>query len=85
MVKVCGGESGWKQWHKNGEVVRGVIDNDDTGVCQINNRYWGEEADRLGLDYENSIVENVQMTRHIYETQGITAWVYYNDHLAYSR
>ena len=82
MVKVCGGESDWKQWHPNGTVVRGVIDPDDTGVCQINNRYWGAEAKALGLDYENSIVDNVKMTRHIYDTQGITAWVYYNNHLA---
>lgn len=82
MVAVCRGESGSKQWHRDGRVVEGIIDNDDTGVCQVNNRYWGAEAKRLGLDYRNNIIHNVKMTRHIYEVQGITAWVYYNNHLA---
>lgn len=82
MVRVCKGESGLKQWHADGRVVRGIVDPDDTGVCQINNRYWGATAKKLGLDYENSIVDNVLMARHIYDTQGITAWVYYTKHMA---
>lgn len=82
MEQVLTGESGLKQWHSDGRVVRGVIDNDDTGLCQINNRYWGAEAKKLGLDYENSIEDNIKMCRHIYDVQGITAWVYYNDHIA---
>ena len=82
MIQVARGESGLKQWHADGRVVRGVVDNDDTGLMQINNRYWGDEAKRLGLDYENSIIDNVRMARHIKDTQGITAWVFYNDHLA---
>ncbi len=82
MVEVARGESGLKQWHDNGKVVRGIVDPDDTGLLQINKRYWGEEAKRLGLDFENNIEDNVKMARHIADTQGITAWVYYNDHLA---
>jgi len=82
MIKVAFGESGLKQWHSDGRVVRGVVDKDDTGLMQINNRYWGKTAKKLGLDYENSIIDNVRMARHIYDTQGITAWVFYNDHLA---
>jgi hypothetical protein len=82
MVKVCGGESGFKQWHKDGSVVRGVVDKDDTGLCQINNRFWGAKARELGLNYKDSIIDNVKMTRHIYDTEGVTMWVYYNDHLA---
>jgi hypothetical protein len=82
MVKVAQGESGLKHWHNDGRVVRGIVDKDDTGLMQINNRYWGEEAARLGLDYENSIVDNVRMARHIMDTQGITAWVYYTNVLA---
>jgi len=80
-------ESGLQQWHPDGRVVRGKVDKDDTGLFQINNRYWSDEAERLGLDYENSIEDNVQMARHIYDTQGVTAWVCYNKdmHLAYLR
>lgn len=82
FVEIARGESGLKQWHTDGRVVRGIVDRDDTGLFQINRRYWDEEAKRLGLDYENDIVDNIKMARHIYETQGVTAWVYYNNHLA---
>ncbi len=82
MVRVAQGESGMRQWHADGRVVRGIVDKDDTGLMQINSRYHSKEAKRLGLDFENSIVDNVQMARVIYDTQGITAWVYYNNHLS---
>lgn len=81
-MEIARGESGLKQWHADGRVVRGIVDRDDTGLFQINRRYWDEEAKRLGLDYENDIVDNIKMARHIYKTQGVTAWVYYNNHLA---
>lgn len=86
MVSVLKGESGHQHWWnsgpKKGQVVRGIVDPDDTGVCQINMRYWGEESKRLGLDIVNSIEDNMKMCRHIYDTQGITAWVFYNNHIA---
>lgn len=82
MVKVAQGESGLKQWHADGRVVRGKITPADKGLFQINKDYWGKEAKHLGLDFENSIIDNVKMARHIYDTQGVTAWVYYNNHLA---
>lgn len=82
MVKVAKGESGLKQWYDNGKVVRGRIVPQDTGLFQINSTHWAREAKMLGLDYENSLVDNVKMARHIYDTQGIHAWVYYNTVLA---
>lgn len=82
FVAIAKGESGLKQWHANGKVVTGIVDPDDKGLFQINKRYWGDEAASLGLDYINSIEDNVKMARHVYDTQGITAWVYYNNHLA---
>ena len=82
MVKVAEGESGLKQWHADGRVVRGIVDKNDTGLLQINMRYHGAQAKKLGLDIEGSIVDNVKMARHIYDTQGITAWVFYNNHLS---
>lgn len=82
MVDVARGESGLKQWHSNGKLVTGIVDPRDSGVFQINSGYWDDEAKRLGLDYKNNIEDNVKMARHIVDTQGITAWVYFNDHLA---
>lgn len=82
MVEVARGESGLRQWYDNGKVVRGRVTPTDTGLFQISSPHWDKEAKRLGLDYENSIEDNVKMARHIADTQGITAWVYYNQNLA---
>lgn len=82
MVNVAKGESGLQQWHSDGSLVTGRVDPRDSGLFQINSGYWDAEAKRLGLDYKNDIVDNVKMARHIADTQGITAWVYYNNHLA---
>lgn len=82
MVEVARGESGLRQWHDNGKVVRGRVTPTDTGLYQISSTHWDKEAKRLGLDYENNIEDNVKMARHIADTQGITAWVYYNNNLA---
>lgn len=82
MVSVAKGESGLKQWHDNGTLVTGIVDSRDSGLFQINSGYWDAEAKRLGLDYKNSIEDNVKMARHIADVQGITAWVYYNQQLA---
>ena len=86
MVDVLGGESGWQHWWnqgpEQGEVVTGRVDPDDTGVCQINLRFWGEQALQMELDIVDSIEDNMTMCRYIYDTQGITAWVYFNNHLA---
>jgi hypothetical protein len=84
MVPTLKGESGWKQWYADGRVVRGIVNSRDTGVCQINLDYWGAEARAMGLDIENSITDNMQMCRYIYDQQGITAWHYWNNHLAYA-
>lgn len=82
MVEVAKGESGLQQWHKDGSLVKGRVDPRDSGLFQINSGHWDAEAKRLGLDYKNNIEDNVKMARHIANTQGITAWVYYTDHLA---
>ena len=82
MHRVAKGESGYQQWYPDGSLVTGRVDPDDKGLFQINARYWGEDAERLGLDYENNIIDNVLMARYVMDTQGITAWVYYNNHLA---
>lgn len=46
----------------------------DCGLFQINETSWGEKAKELGLDYKNSVDDNIQMAKHILDTQGIKAW-----------
>jgi hypothetical protein len=81
MIEVAQRESGLVHYLANGEVLKGRVTPADTGLMQVNCTYWCEDAERLGLDIWN-ITDNVKMARHIYDTQGITAWVAYNDHMA---
>lgn len=74
MVAIAKCESQLQQWYPDGRVVTGKVDPDDTGLFQINNRYWGGLAKELGLDYRNSIEDNIAMARIVYDRQGFTAW-----------
>lgn len=53
----------------------------DFGVMQINEKTWDSTAEEMGLDYKNSEDDNLEMARHIYEVQGLTAWVCYTKHI----
>jgi hypothetical protein len=66
-------DSGWKQHDKDGNVIRGVINNLDVGSCQINLYYWGDEAESLGFDL-NSEEGNIKMANYIYDNYGLTPW-----------
>lgn len=52
--------------NKNGTIDRGLL--------QINSVHE-PEARKLGLDYKNSIEDNVRMARIIYDRQGYSAWL----------
>lgn len=43
-------ESGGRQFHDNGNVVRGEINSQDVGKYQINISYWKPEAEKQGYD-----------------------------------
>ena len=81
MVEVARLESGFVHYKENGQVLKGHVTPADTGLMQVNCTTWCDDAKELGLDIWN-IVDNVKMARHIYDTQGITAWVAFNQHLA---
>lgn len=77
MLAVARCESGLKQ--------SAVSHTRDFGVMQINEAVWDGVANEMGLDYKSSIDDNIKMAQHIYEVQGISAWVCHNKnmHLAY--
>lgn len=70
-IAVC--ESGGTQFDSGGDVIRGRIDPDDTGLFQINLRSWGAESKRLGYDLETR-KGNILMAEYIMKTQGLSAW-----------
>lgn len=81
-MQVFRGESGLQQWYPNGKVV--TSHTKDYGLCQVNEATWDVVADEMGLDYKNSIKDNIKLCRHIFEEAGhsFVPWVYYNDHIA---
>jgi len=76
---VCGCESNGnpysepQQFHANGTVIRGVINNQDIGMCQINLKYHGESAVRLGLDLFTR-EGNIKYANMLFASQGYQPW-----------
>jgi hypothetical protein len=71
-----------KHWQRNDtgvfEVVRGVVDPEDTGRYQINSRYHGAEAKRMNLDLSNE-QDNETFALHLYKRNGPGPWVWSYD------
>ncbi len=66
-------ESEHRQFKKDGTPL--VSPTNDYGFAQINRKVWHSTAVELGLDYQNSLEDNLLMAKHVYEVQGISAWV----------
>lgn len=54
-------------------VLTGRITPEDKGMCQINEYFWGEKAESLGLDLLDPF-DNVQMANYIYQQHGAQPW-----------
>jgi hypothetical protein len=73
MEQIFKCESGLRQFDTNGNVI--MSHTRDFGVAQINEKTWDSTAKEMGLDYKNSMIDNLKMARHIYDVQGKKAWV----------
>ncbi len=73
MVQVARCESTFRHTLADGSVLRGIVDNRDVGVMQINTGYHGETAAALGLDLSD-LYDNMAYARYLYETQGVQPW-----------
>ena len=73
MAEVARCESTFTHYLDDGSVLRGRVDNRDTGVMQINTYYHQDAADRLGLDLED-FEENMAFARILYDEQGVQPW-----------
>jgi hypothetical protein len=50
LVDIARCESAFRQYGTDGQVLRGKVHNADVGVMQINEKYRGPQADKLGYD-----------------------------------
>jgi len=73
MIQVARCESTFRHHLADGTVLRGFVDQRDTGVMQINTFYHQVRADQLELNLED-IYENMAYARYLYEKQGLQPW-----------
>jgi hypothetical protein len=79
LVPICTCESGQgtgkpQQFNiYTGEVLRGKINNKDTGMCQINTYYHEADAIKMGLDIFTE-QGNIIYANYVYKTQGSQPW-----------
>jgi hypothetical protein len=73
MIAVARCESHFRQFDKDGSVHRGVVNNKDVGVMQINEHYHLDTAKKLGIDIY-SVEGNVQYAKYLYDQEGTTPW-----------
>ena len=74
LVQVAKCESRFRQYDSKGNVLRGVENNFDVGVMQINEKYHLEASKKLGLDIY-TIEGNVAYAQYIYDKQGAKPWM----------
>lgn len=72
MEAICSCESG-KQFHQDGTVVRGIVNPQDIGMCQINLKYHGATAESMGLDLFVE-ADNIRYSNWLYDQQGAQPW-----------
>ena len=73
MIDVARCESHFAQFDKDGSVHRGVVNNKDIGVMQVNEYYHEERAEALGLDLY-TMQGNVAYARYLFEKEGTVPW-----------
>lgn len=74
MIAIAGCESHFKQYDANGAVHRGVQNNKDVGVMQINEYYHLKRSKELGIDIY-TVQGNTEYARYLYEREGTTPWL----------
>ena len=68
-------ESGDKHFDKDGSVLRGVVNKQDIGRYQVNLKYHGKQAEKLGLDLFLE-EDNEAYAIYLYQKQGLIPWRY---------
>lgn len=73
MVDIARCESSFRHFNDSGSVLRGVVNNSDVGVMQINKYYHEARATELGLDL-HSKDGNMMYAMYLYEKEGTSPW-----------
>jgi hypothetical protein len=73
LIEIARCESEFRQFDKNGKIVRGRANPDDVGVMQINEFYHSETARKMGINLETT-EGNVAFGKYLYAKYGTSPW-----------
>jgi len=73
MIAIARCESNFRQFDKNGEVLKNSEGSSAVGVFQIMSSVHDTTADNLGLDLD-TLEGNVAYAQHLYEDKGTAPW-----------
>lgn len=73
LVPICHCESGSTQFNKDGTVLRGRVNPQDVGICQINLKYHSQAAEEQGIDLF-TLEGNITYANRLYASQGAQPW-----------
>lgn len=74
LVDIARCESNFKQFDKDGNLIRGRVNSADVGVMQINEKYHDDTAKKLDLDL-HTVEGNIAYAKHLYAEQGSKPWI----------
>jgi len=73
LIDIARCESTFTQFNKDGQVLRGRVDNADVGLMQINERYHLETAENMGIDIY-TVDGNIEYAKYLYSKFGSKPW-----------
>lgn len=73
MVAVARCESGFRQYEKDGRVLKSHYGTDDWGVFQINKKYHLADARKMGMDVD-TLEGNIAYAKYLYKKNGLRDW-----------
>ncbi|MCR4311251.1 MAG: hypothetical protein NUV54_01645 [Candidatus Taylorbacteria bacterium] len=73
LAEIAGCETRFRHTDKNGDTIRGEINDDDLGVMQINTYYHSAEAKKAGIQLA-TLKGNMAFAKRLYEKFGTSPW-----------
>jgi len=73
LARIAGCESQFRQFDKDGQVLRGEVVHQDVGVMQINETYQGALASALGYNIY-TLQGNAAYGKWLYDHEGAQPW-----------
>lgn len=73
MIAVARCESSFRHTNKEGNVLRGLVNNQDVGIMQINEYFHLDKSSQLGINIYD-LEGNLEYARYLYEKEGTQPW-----------